>query len=149
MKIEFEGKEFEAYDLILTKENALEILSGKKKIDIRVMSDTYINKFLDKKVRAEQEKASERGEEVFIEDAIKPIWLARFRNYKKTWWMDVVLSEVGLCMMEEEEIKELAEDFDFHDYDNEWQQYADLPDEEKPMFFILAIDKILDCHGLD
>ena len=38
MKIDYNGQEIEAYSLIMTKENALDILNGKKSIETRMLS---------------------------------------------------------------------------------------------------------------
>ena len=37
MKIDYNGQEIEAYSLIMTKENALDILNGKKSIETRML----------------------------------------------------------------------------------------------------------------
>lgn len=39
MKIEVDGQQVEAYDLLMRKEYAKEIISGKKKVEFRSFSD--------------------------------------------------------------------------------------------------------------
>lgn len=41
MKISYNGQEIEAYSLVMTKENALAILNGKKDIETRMLSTKY------------------------------------------------------------------------------------------------------------
>ncbi len=148
MIIEINGQEHEAYRLIMKKENALEILNGKKRAEIRTFSDVYISMFFDKKIREQQEKDQAEGKEIDIEDAIKQTQYARFTNYSGSWFLDVKLSELGLCTLDEETVAELNADFDLHDLDNEWQQYRDLPDEDKPIFFLLGIKEVVSHNGL-
>ena len=50
MTIEVNGKPVEAYHLIMKKENALDILKGKKKVEIRAFSEKYNYLFIDKKI---------------------------------------------------------------------------------------------------
>ena len=47
MTIQVDGKPVEAYHLIMKKENALDILKGKKKVEIRTFSDKYLSMFID------------------------------------------------------------------------------------------------------
>lgn len=45
MKISYNGQEIEAYSLVMTKENALAILNGKKDIETRMLSTKYEKMF--------------------------------------------------------------------------------------------------------
>ena len=56
MTIEINGKPVEAYHLIMKKENALDILNGKKKVEIRAFSEKYNDLFIDKKLYKEYQK---------------------------------------------------------------------------------------------
>ena len=47
MKIEYNGKEVEAYRLITKKKFAQEIFEGKKKVEIRAFSNFYEKMFFD------------------------------------------------------------------------------------------------------
>lgn len=47
MKINYKGQEIEAYSLIMTKKNALDILNGKKTIETRALSSKYEKMFTD------------------------------------------------------------------------------------------------------
>lgn len=50
MTINVNNQQVEAYDLLLQKKYALDIIQGKKKIEVRSFSDHYISRFLDKEV---------------------------------------------------------------------------------------------------
>lgn len=139
MKINYNGKEVEAYDLKMKKENALSILSGTKKAEIRTFSDYYIARFVD---------SSKLGEDIPFFEKLNKVGFARFRNYNTTWFVDVKLNEISLCTLDEVTVKELNEDFGFHELDEEWQQYKDLADGEKPLFFLLGIDQVVASQGI-
>jgi hypothetical protein len=142
MKIEYKGQQVEAYSLIMRKENALDIIAGKKKIEIRAFSPKYESMFLH--VDRVQKFIDDPQNEVlpFKMDA-KAI---HFYNYGNTWYLDVMIEEIGLAQATERDIKMLADEFDFHEYDDQWQQYAELPDGETPMFFWLALGEIISTN---
>ena len=63
MKINYNGQEIEAYSLIMTKENALDILNGKKSIETRMLSAKYEKMFTDFAQVDENEKLRKAGRE--------------------------------------------------------------------------------------
>ncbi len=63
MKINYNGQEIEAYSLIMTKENALDILNGKKTIETRMLSAKYEKMFTDFAQVDENEKFRKAGRE--------------------------------------------------------------------------------------
>lgn len=139
MKIDHDGKEVEAYHLIMRKENALDILNGKKKAEIRTFSDKYVGMFVDSDLQ---------GKGLDFEETLKTTAYARFTNYNGSWHLDVKLSELSLCTLDKVTVEEINNDFDLHDLDNEWEQHDHLPDEEKPLFFLLGISEVISHSGL-
>ena len=69
MKISYNGQEIEAYSLVMTKENALAILNGKKDIETRMLSTKYEKMFTDFAQVDENEKLRKSGHE----DECKPV----------------------------------------------------------------------------
>lgn len=61
MTIKYKDQEIEAYPLIMRKENALDILRGKKTIEIRKFSGKYEKMFTDFKQLEENEKLRKAG----------------------------------------------------------------------------------------
>ena len=112
-KIIYEGKEVEAYDFLMKKENALEIISGKKKLEIRSFTPKYLELLIDR----EQEVKNRENYEEYILPIRTDISFIHFHNYTNSWFLNVKINEIGLAMMCKEDIETLAEDFDFHDYD--------------------------------
>jgi len=139
-KIIYEDKEVDAYDFLMKKENALEIMSGKKKLEIRSFTPKYYKLLIDR----EQEAKNRENPEEYILPIRTDISFIHFHNYNNSWFLNVKIKEIGLAMMDKEEIEILAEEFDFHDYDNEWQKFEKLPNAQKPMFFWFAIEKIIE-----
>lgn len=149
MKIDYYGQKVEAYDLILKKPYALDILEGRKTVEIRAYSPFYCSRFTDAHLFDENEKLRAAGRE----DECVPPWrtdigFVHFHDYGNTWFLDVGLDEIGLTDMTEEGVRFLAEEFGFHEYDNEWQQFAGLPEDEVPAFFYLHINEIVRQSGL-
>jgi len=134
----------QAFDFLMKRENALDIISGKKKLEIRSFSPYYHKLLTDK----EQERKNRDNPEEDIVPIRTDIEFIHFHNYNNSWFLNVKINEVGLSMIEKEDIEMLAEDFGFHDFDNEWSLYKDLPNSEKPLFYWFSIIEIIN-HNLN
>lgn len=149
MKIKVNGQEVEAYALLMQKENALEILNGKKTIEIRALNSKYSSMFTDQKQLEENEKLRAEGREEECKPPYRTdIAYVHFYNYQKSWTLDVAIDEIGMTEMTKEGIDFLNSEFGFHDYDNEWQQYDGKPFDDIPIFFYLHIAEIVGQTGL-
>ena len=150
MKIQVNGHEEEAYALIMRKEHALEILRGEKILEIRWYSEKYWGMFIDKGVLEANRKARAEGRT----DDIKPpyrtdIHYVHFYNYNNTWSLDCEIDGIGRAFLTREDIEYLNDRYDFHDYDNEWQQYEGMREDETPLFFYLHIASVVGHRGLE
>lgn len=138
--IQVNGQPAPAYDLIMRKEHALEIIAGTKTLEIREFSDFYCKMFTDKAVAEANDKLRKEGRDDEVQNPSRTdVAYIHFHNYNNSWSLDVEIDELDAVLMSEDDVKFLADEFGFHDYDNEWQQYAGKPDEEIPMFFYLHI----------
>jgi len=147
--IEVNGQQVQAYDLIMRKEHALEIIAGKKPLEIRALSDHYCSMFTDDAKLSENEKLRKEGRDgECVSTCRADIAYVHFRNYNNSWSLDVAIDEIGIAVMDEEDISFLSDEFGFHDYDNEWQQYVGKPDDEVPMFFYLHLDEVVNRVGI-
>lgn len=150
MKILYKDKEVEAFSLVLQKKYAKEIVDGKKTIEIRAATDKYFDMFSDKEMQKANDLA--RKEKRF-DDIVPPfrrdVEGLHFYNYSGTMELDVLIDDWGFALMTKEDIEFLNEEFDFHDYDNEWQKFAELADEDKPAFFWFHISEILSYRGIE
>lgn len=149
MKIEVNGKSVEAYHLIMKKENALDILNGKKKIEIRAFSKKYNDMFINKELYKEfQEYLKDPDGSMELEDCLNETEYIYFTNYNKSWYLIVEVLDIAVYKMTQEDVEVLNEDYDFHDFDNEWQQYKDLPEDEIPVFYGLGLADVISHEGL-
>ena len=138
MKIELNGKEYEAYDLVMRRENAQAIIDGTKTVEIRSFSSHYISLFYDKERRKNFDATN-----VDIEEPFKDIKFVRFHNYNYSWYLDVEIDEIGSIILDKEGIGCLQEDFGFHELDHEIANYKDKPTDEIPLVFYLHIKKVV------
>nr|DAO90764.1 MAG TPA: ASCH domain protein [Caudoviricetes sp.]DAR57125.1 MAG TPA: ASCH domain protein [Caudoviricetes sp.] len=149
MTIEVNGKPVEAYHLIMKKENALDILNGKKKIEIRAFSKKYNDMFINKELYKEfQEYLKDPDGSMELEDCLNETEYIYFTNYNKSWYLIVEVLDIAVYKMTQEDVEVLNEDYDFHDFDNEWQQYKDLPEDEIPVFYGLGLADVISHEGL-
>lgn len=149
MKINVNGNEVEAYALIMKKENALEILHGKKSVEIREASSKYEKMFTDQEQLAKNREAAEEGRDEWQVPIRNDIGFVHFYNYANTWALDCEIDEIGTASLTREDVESLREDFGFHDLDNEWQEFEGKPIEEVPFFFYLHISAIVGHRGLE
>ena len=140
----YEGKEFQAFDFIMRKENALDIISGKKKIETRACTPFYDRLVIDK----EQEKLNKEDPKNFIPPIRADISFINFHNYNNSWFLTVRINEIGCSRFSKKEIEDIAKEFDFHDFDNEWQQYDNLAEKEKPSFYWFSIKEVVE-HNIN
>ena len=149
MTIEINGKPVEAYHLIMKKENALDILNGKKKVEIRAFSKKYNDMFINKELYKEfQEYLKDPDGSMELEDCLNETEYIYFTNYNKSWYLIVEVLDIAVYKMTQEDVEVLNEDYDFHDFDNEWQQYKDLPEDEIPVFYGLGLADVISHEGL-
>ena len=69
MKIKVEGKEVEAYNLLMRKEYAMDIVSGKKTLEIREFKSHYVDMFTDKEQLKKNEELRKAGR---VDECVEP-----------------------------------------------------------------------------
>lgn len=144
MTIEVNGKQVEAYDLLMKKEYALEILSGKKRVEFRSFSEHYINRFMKKEVMLKNKKSGNRAVEKFIDEIRTDIEYIHFHNYNNSWYLDVAIAGIGHCFIDSLDIESLAEEFDdFKAYIEDAKKNDQLPLDERPMMFYIVIAEVV------
>ena len=147
MKINVNGNEVEAYALIMKKENALEILRGTKTIEIRSANTKYEKMFTDQEQLAKNREAAKEGSDEWQVPIRKDIGFVHFYNYANTWALDCEIDEIGTASLTKEDIEN--QEFGFHDFDDQWQEFEGKPEEEIPFFFYLHIAAIVGHRGLE
>lgn len=140
----YEGKEMQAFDFLMKKENALDILSGNKKVEIRSFSPFYYRLIHDK----EQDKLNQKDPDNFIPPIRADVSFIHFHNYNNSWFLNVRINEIGVGNLSEQYISDFSKEFNFHDFDDEWQQYKDLPEDKIPGFYWFAIKEVVN-HNIN
>lgn len=149
MTITVNNQQVEAYDLLLKKEFALDIIEGRKKVEIRSFSDYYISRFLDKKIMAQNDKAGLKPfDDGYQNEFRQDIHYIHFHNYNNTWFVDVEIEGIGMCVMDSQDIEPLVEDFpEMAEYLPDARKNDELPEEDKPMIFYIVLADII-AHNL-
>lgn len=148
MQIEYDGQKEEAYSLTIYKTHAQEILNGSKTVEIRTYSNKNCALFLDPEKAAQNAKARKEGRLSDLVWPMKDIFAIHFYDRGGRYELNVLLDYCGVACMCEEDIKMLGDRFGFHDYDNEWQQYANMPKDDRPWFFWFHVSDIVNSRGL-
>lgn len=79
------GRQVEAFDLIMKKENAWDILDGKKALELRSVSPFYVRRFLNPKRTLNM---------TFKAFEPKDIHAIHFHDYNNSWFLDCSCSHV-------------------------------------------------------
>lgn len=147
--IKYNGQEVEAYSLIMTKANALDILNGKKVIETRKLSSKYEKMFTNFKQLEENERLRKEGRENECQPILRTdIEAIHFYSTGAPWFLDVAIDEIGIGEITEEGLQFMHEEFDFHDFDDLLEEFKKNPPEEKPLFYYLHICEVINHEGL-
>lgn len=147
--IKYKNQEIEAYPLIMRKENALDILNGKKVLEIRKFSSKYEKMFTDFKQLEENEKLRKVGRDEECQPILRTdIEAVHFYSTGAPWTLDVAIDEIGIGEITEEGIKFMHEEFNFHDFDEQLDGFKNNPPKEIPLFYYLHICEIISHDGL-
>lgn len=141
MKIEYNGEMVEAYDLVISRKIAEQIIKGERTLVTYWASLYYQNKFIDNEQEEINQKLEQEGRNDEIYFPSKNIWFAHFKSFGASSF-DARISNIGVAFLIKDDIEDLSNEFNFHDFDNMWQQYTE--DEGRaPGFFYLSLDDII------
>ncbi|WP_071133854.1 hypothetical protein [Millionella massiliensis] len=147
MKITVNGQQVEAYSLLMRKEFALEIITGKKKVEFRSFSDYYVSQFMDTEAIRRNKKSGFIAGDENAEEEFKAIEYIHFHNRNNSWFLDVKINDIGMFCVDTEDIDEYTQNEpaypDFEEFRADAKEHDKLPPEERPMMFFLAIEKVV------
>ncbi len=121
------GKLAEAFDLIMRKEFAFDIIEGRKRIEFRNMSQFYIRRFLNISGKGKDEKWTFKGTSYI-----------HFHDYGNTWFLDVRICDVCLLDLSKESL-DIMHEYGHHEFD----EMAKECKEDEVNMFGLVIESIL------
>lgn len=159
MKIQVNGKEVEAYHLIMRKENALEIVNGTKKIEVRDFSPKYGKMFIDPEKEAKYfEKMKQPNFEYIDENGVaecdkvyRETKYIYFTNYNKSWSLIVEIDFINMLWFTDDDMDFLENELGFTDYKEGYQEFKKNHKEgdELPAIFAIGIKNIISYENLN
>lgn len=142
------AKDIEVLNLVMTRKNAKEILSGAKKVEYRAYSEHYVSRLYDKNVTAFIKK-HEDDESVIeaqidgIVDSLRMVRRIHFHDYNNSWFLDVDVLVNDEVSLEKEDMDMLHNEWDSHDLDDLFNTLEANKTKDRPLFFFFVIDKVV------
>ncbi|AMD85115.1 hypothetical protein SAMN05444369_101291 [Capnocytophaga haemolytica] len=160
MTIKVNGKDVEAYRLIMRKTNALDILKGTKKIEIRDFSKTYGDMFIDPEKEKVYLKKMEEPDFEYIDkngvaecDKIyKDTKYIYFTNYNNSWDLVAEIEQIFMLWFTDDDMEFLSKELNFHDLEESYKEYKanghDDNEDGTPAFFAIELKGVVSHRGL-
>lgn len=155
------SEDIECLNLIMRKEFAMQILRGEKKVEIRAYSQFYYNRLFDKTVMEWGDKKAEEMQKNGVDEGIVNAFVAdcvdflsplrrvkkiHFHNYDNTWYLDVECVDNYQLAVVREQVEELQELYDCHEFDEMLEDLEKKKDKERPLYFYFVVGKVIDTN---
>lgn len=133
----------------MEKDKAEKIVAGTKTVEFRDFTPFYHSRFYDKAVLKWIDKNGNdptiSDEEFACADPVRPVRSIHFYSYNNTWSLDVAIKETGIVALTAEGIRMMHERFNCYELDGNYEycNANSIPETERPLYFYLAIDRIL------
>lgn len=140
-------KPVECLNLIMRREFAEEILSGKKRVEIRSYSQHYVDRLYDKDVLDYEDKHWDdevmRMQMLDFNDSVRGVKKIHFHNYNNSWFLDVECIENNTVVVNDDQVGYLQDEFGCHEFDEELSRLNKRKAKDRPVYFYFAIGQVL------
>ncbi len=151
------AKVIEVLDLIMKKEYALDIIAGKKKVEVRNWSMHYYDRLYDKDVTEWNDLHENDSEEMYwriirYSDPLRYVKKIHFHNYNNSWYLDVLCDLNSEIVCNPEQVKYVQEELDCHEFDEVLEEYIKInegkaeEEQQWPMYFYFVLSEVLDTN---
>ena len=140
-------KPIERLDLIMRVEYAIDILRGRKKVEIRNSSPFYWKRLHDPDVMAYEDKYWDdelmRLQMLDFNDSVRAVETIHFHNYSNSWYLDVKCIDNNTVLLVDDQVAFLREAYGFTEFDEELEMLNKRKAKERPLYFYFTIGDIL------
>lgn len=152
-----QSEEIECLNLIMKKQYALDIISGKKKVEYRNYSKHYFDRLYDKEVLdfydkyANDEEVIEICKPLGVDSFIDPVRLVRtirFHNYNDTWSLTVEVVDNHIIALTDPNINYMYEEFGDTEFAESVKELQKAGIDDRPVVFFFALGKILERKNI-
>lgn len=131
------------YHLTLPAQKVMPILTGKQTVITLDWAEPYLSIFVDKERMALNEELIAQGRQNECQSVLRgDIWELDITDEANSYSVRLVFDDYGALRLDRDDIDYLAEEYAFHDLDDEWLIYHRLPYREKPLFFYFHIESV-------
>lgn len=141
-------------DIMIKREKAEQILSGKIKVDFVPFDDFYCKILYDGETFDFVDKMIEEGnteafcaQGVFF-NSVKQVGFIHYHNYSNSWFLDVAVVNNDFLTVTDENVDFLNREFNCHELDNELKECnkKNLPDDKLPQKYYFVLGEVLDTN---
>ena len=136
-----EAEDVDCLNLVMRKEFAEEILTGKKTVEYRTFSNHYTSRLFDKKVLQFKQNHMEDPDVRDCVDSLRIVRKIHFYSYSNTWYLDVECVDNGIVNATKEDLEFLKREYGSDELKDVVNDYVG--SEEIPTFFYFALGKVI------
>lgn len=138
----------ECLNLLLKRENALEIINGTKRVDFRAYTQHYVSRLYDKETENYVERHKDEPEIVMWCDTLRSVEKIHFHDRNNTWSFDVECTYNDLVAPNDEGVEMLHSEYDCHEMDEMHRKLKRENAEQYPLFFFFELGDILERNNI-
>lgn len=137
-----EPAEVEYLNLIMKKSNALDIVSGDKKVEYRAYNTHYCKRLIDDRVSAYM-KMHAKDKDINEVSALRPVYALHFHDYNNSWYLDIECVNNGIVSVDDEGVKFMHDNFGCHELDAENERLNAIGEKKRPLYFFFSLGEVI------